>query len=459
MMRASMKTTARKRAFMYFPMAFLALCAAALGSCSVPGIAQAPGDASGAKAFSVGVSLSGASLSASKGSGKAISGDPSVSSVAIYAFDAGTGLSAGSGTLASTGGAWSGPVTVTKTGQVLFQSYAYSSTGGLLYVGEKSQSISGSDDHVVIDVTGVKLLGGTIQKKGQTLSTTPNSLAPSAHGVTYPTGITSDGLNLYVASWQNPVVISKIVISSGVTTTTSRSATGWVAQGTGTAALTGPAGITTDGTNLYVAEWGANRITKVVIATADLSVFAGDPGTSPGSGSTDGTGTAARFNQPWDVTTDGSYLYVADSGNSTLRRIAISTTEVTTLASGGFVANPASATAFGSPGGVTTDGTSLYYSDDTSQTIVKVGIASSLVTTFAGSGTAAEADGQGTGASFNNPSGMSTDGTSLFVADYSGNTVRQVALSSADVTTVGTGISKAFFIATDGASLYVTLSK
>lgn len=42
-------------------------------------------------------------------------------------------------------------------------------------------------------------------------------------------------------------------------------------------------------------------------------------GTAGSSGSTDGTGTAARFYGPYGITTDGTYLYVADSGNNTIR--------------------------------------------------------------------------------------------------------------------------------------------
>jgi hypothetical protein len=44
-------------------------------------------------------------------------------------------------------------------------------------------------------------------------------------------------------------------------------------------------------------------------------------GTAGSSGSTDGTGTAARFNNPCSITTDGEKLFVADTGNNTVRTI------------------------------------------------------------------------------------------------------------------------------------------
>lgn len=44
-------------------------------------------------------------------------------------------------------------------------------------------------------------------------------------------------------------------------------------------------------------------------------------GTAAASGSTDATGAAARFNNPFGITTDGTNLFVADGGNCTIRGI------------------------------------------------------------------------------------------------------------------------------------------
>jgi len=52
-------------------------------------------------------------------------------------------------------------------------------------------------------------------------------------------------------------------------------------------------------------------------------------GASPGA---DGTGAAVRFNRPYTSVSDGTNLYVADSGNHTIRKIVIATGAVTTLA-------------------------------------------------------------------------------------------------------------------------------
>ena len=62
---------------------------------------------------------------------------------------------------------------------------------------------------------------------------------------------------------------------------------------------------------------------------AAVTTFAGKAGSS---GSTDDTGTAALFNSPSAITTDGTNLYVADSGNNTIRKIVIASGAVTTFA-------------------------------------------------------------------------------------------------------------------------------
>ena len=60
-----------------------------------------------------------------------------------------------------------------------------------------------------------------------------------------------------------------------------------------------------------------------------LGAVAGHVG---GARNVEGTGAAAQFNSPYGITTDGTSLYVADSNNSTIRKIVIATRAVTTIA-------------------------------------------------------------------------------------------------------------------------------
>jgi hypothetical protein len=88
-------------------------------------------------------------------------------------------------------------------------------------------------------------------------------------------------------------------------------------------------GITTDGTNLYVADTYNGTIRKIVISTGAVSTLAGTAGAF---GFTDGTGSSARFNLVAGIATDGTNLYVVNNGNNSIRKIAIATGGVATLA-------------------------------------------------------------------------------------------------------------------------------
>ena len=289
-----------------------------------------------------------------------------------------------------------------------------------------------------------------------------------------PSAITTDGTNLYVADSGNNT-IRKIVIASGAVTIFSGSANGdsGSTDGTGTAALFNhPSGITTDGTNLYVADSGNHTIRKIVIATVEVTTLAGTAGTS---GSADGTGTAALFNNPLGVASDVNDVYVADSGNNTIRKIAIATGEVTTLAgtaeASGATDGTGTAALFNNPADIASDGTNLYVADSGNNTIRKIVIATVEVTTLAGTaGSPGAADGTGTAALFNNPLGIATDRTNLYVADSGNNTIRKIVIAKGTVTTFAgkagssgstdeTGTAALFNnpvgVATVGAVLYV----
>ena len=243
------------------------------------------------------------------------------------------------------------------------------------------------------------------------------------------------------------------------------------ADGAGSAArFNAPSGVTTDGINLYVADTGNNTIRKVVITTGAVTTLAGTVGTGTAqtSGSTDGTGSAAKFNAPFAITTDGTNLYVADTNNNTIRKVVIATSEVTTLAGSAGISGSTdgigSAGLFNSPSGITTDGTNLYVSDTGNRTIRKVVIATGAVTTLAGTaGTPGSADGIGTSALIGIVFGITTDGTNLFVADTDNSTIRKVVIATGTVTTLVAGtsltstspLSFPLGITTDGASLFV----
>jgi len=198
------------------------------------------------------------------------------------------------------------------------------------------------------------------------------------------------------------------------------------ANGTGTSAsFYNPKGITTDGTNLYVADYNNHLIRKIVISTGVVTTVAG----TGWNGSANGTGTSASFYNPKGITTDGTNLYVADYGNHLIRKIVISTGAVTTLAgtgSSGSVNGTGTSASFGNPKGITTDGTNLYVADYSNHLIRKIVTSTGVVTTVAGTGSSGSANGTGTSASFYYPQGITTDGTNLYVADYNNHLIRKI---------------------------------
>lgn len=287
-----------------------------------------------------------------------------------------------------------------------------------------------------------------------------------------PLGITTDGVSLFIADARNDT-IRRIDISTGMVTTLAGSGSAGATDGTGVSArFNWPHGITNDGKNLYVADQGNSTIRKVEISTGAVTTLAGSPGIT---GSIDGTGTAARFNRPSGITTDGTNLYVADLQNAVIRKVVVATGDVSTLAGTagllGWSDGTGTAASFWGPSGITTDGTNLYVTDDGNHLIRKVVIATGVVTTFAGiRGLAGSADGTGTAATFSTPRGITTDGKHLYVADF-GDTIRKIVIATSEVTTVAGSAGNSGFIdgtsnvarfsnpegiTTDGVSLFVT---
>lgn len=336
-----------------------------------------------------------------------------------------------------------------------------SMTGGLLFHAGFAQGQTIATRHVSFQMSG------TVQTSGSKASTVVTTLSSKAKGslLDGPQGITTDGTNLYVADAANNT-ISKIAIASGVVTRMAGSLTtqAWgYADGPGdTANFKRPHGITTDGTNLYVADTFNHVIRKIVIATGMVSTLSGRWSTGGAFGSADGVANDASFHAPRGITTDGKYVYVADTGNHTIRKISIATGHVVTLAGkpgiAGYADGVGSAASFNGLIGLTTDGVNLYVADTKNNSIRQVVIATGAVTTLAGqAGTYGYEDGMGAQARFTGPHGVVTDGTHVFIADSFNHTIRKAVIATGMVTTLAgvRGVSgKA-----DGLGAYATFSR
>jgi DNA-binding beta-propeller fold protein YncE len=262
---------------------------------------------------------------------------------------------------------------------------------------------------------------------------------------------------LYVLDSNNNCIRS-VNISTGVVSTVAGSEFGTSGNrdGTGTTrSLCGlfntPKGIVmnSSGTNLYISDTGNHRICKVVISSGEVTTLAGS--TSGTSGTTNDTGTAARFNSPEGLTVDSSEtnLYVADTGNHSIRKIVISTGVVTTFAgssgTSGNTNNTGSSARFNGPRGITTDSTNLYVADSVNTRIRKIVISTAVVTTLAGS-TTGYTDDTGTSAKFKTPATVNIDraGTGLFVCDDEVPAIRKIVISTGVVSTITGGATAGY---------------
>ena len=219
------------------------------------------------------------------------------------------------------------------------------------------------------------------------------------------------------------------------------------ADGVGSAArFTFPRGIaiSPDETFALVADTDNHTIRHITLATAQVTTIAGSPGQV---GSTDGIGTAARFNGPRSVilSHDGSFALIADFTNQTIRRLDLASGAVTTIAGSpgqvGSTDGISTAARFAFPFGIalTADDSVALITDSSNYTIRKLVLASGAVTTIAGSPLqAGSADGTGAAARFLFPYGigLSADGSVAVVADNGNYTVRKVEVATGTVTTL-----------------------
>lgn len=185
--------------------------------------------------------------------------------------------------------------------------------------------------------------------------------------------------HLFVADWDNHV-IRRITPQGEVTTFAGSPGAPGSVDGTGSAArMSNPNGLVVDASdNVYFVDWGNHTIRKITPAGV-VSTFAGAAGQR---GQVDGQGSAARFNVPGGLAIDGAgNLYVTDMFNHAIRKITPAG-EVSTLAGSlglsGTADGTGSAARFEQPAWITstTDGTLFVVSaaGDTVRRVTSAGV-------------------------------------------------------------------------------------
>jgi len=335
----------------------------------------------------------------------------------------------------SDGGAYSGSATATLT-----VGSATTAMNGDLFrcvITDASTAVTTSAVALVVETPMVvSTLAGTAGSSGSAVG------AGSAARFNSPADVAVDSSgSVYVADTDNDTV--RMITPAGVVTTLAGQAgVSGSNDGSGSALFNHPAGIAVDGAgNAYVADTNNNTIRKLVIASGAVTTLAGQPGIA---GSADGSGTAASFNGPSGIAVDTALnLYVADTLNHTIRKITTAGV-VTTIAGAaglsGTVDATGSAARFHGPQGLVLDASgNLFIADTNNNAIRKLVASTGVVTTVTGlTGSIGSADGPSSQAQFHFPSGIGIDAAgNLYVADTDNHTLRKIALSGAVSTLAG----------------------
>jgi sugar lactone lactonase YvrE len=298
-----------------------------------------------------------------------------------------------------------------------------------------ASNLEGSDSRSLkVAAQGMDLLAG----HGEILTGSVDGTGAGAR-FAEPGGIAADSAgNLYVADGQNHT-IRKITSQGVVTTLAGLAGERGALDGPGALArFNDPSAVAVDPAgNIYVADTGNMTIRKITPAGV-VTTLAGLAGTI---GATNGTSAGSRFNVPQGIALDGAgNCYVGDTGNSTIRKITPAGVVSTLAGSAGQSgsADGAGSTArFNGPTGLAVDGAGTVYVADLINATIRKITPAGMVTTLAGvAGSLGFADGMGASARFSWPNGLAFDGAgNLYVADSHNGLIRKVA-PSGEVTSV-----------------------
>ena len=255
-----------------------------------------------------------------------------------------------------------------------------------------------------------------------------------------PYGLAVDGAgDLYIADFGNERV-RKVAVNTGTITTVAGNGSlsfGPYGGSATSAALYGPAGVAVDTAgNLYIAQALNNVVVKVTASTGTINVVAGNG--SRGYSGDGGAATSALLNQPFAVSVDSAgNLYIADTYNQRIRKIAAATGTITTVAGNGTSSYSgdgglATSAELNFPDGVTVDGAgNLYIADSNNQVIRMVAAGTGMITTIAGNATQGFSGdgGAATGAELSDPFAVAIDSAgNLYIADSLNERIREVAV-------------------------------
>jgi sugar lactone lactonase YvrE len=248
--------------------------------------------------------------------------------------------------------------------------------------------------------------------------------------------------NLLVGDTGNHT-IRKIALAGPVSTLAGDAALQGAADGPAlSASFDAPAAVAVDSAgNVFVAD-SAQHVIRKISTTGVVATFAGAAGVA---GSTDGSGTAARFNKPSGLVVDAAdNLYVADKGSHIIRKI---TPAGAVSLFAGRADDPDTydgtgpAARFYAPAGLAIDQTGNIYVADSGNHVIRKITPAAQVTKLAGMfASAGYVDGANNAPRFNDPTAVAVDRDgNVYVADVNNRMIRKVTQAGVVSTVVGSG--------------------
>jgi uncharacterized protein (TIGR03437 family) len=264
--------------------------------------------------------------------------------------------------------------------------------------------------------------------------------APAAAQLSSPNEVTLDSKgNIYIADTGNHRV--RMISGGTITTIAGNGTAGYTGDGAAATAaeLFSPSGLAFDSSgNLYIADTGNNVIRKITGTT--ISTVAGNHGQTAGNAGDNGLATSAVLNAPTAVVFDtaGNY-YIADNGNSVIRRV--DTTGIITTYVGGSGGTSGTSGSLDHPNGLWFDaGGALLIADSNHARVAKYvapklsNFAGNLTAGFKGDG------GPAISAQLNKPVGLVIDAAgNVYVADTNNSRIRKIFADGTITTIAGIG--------------------
>ncbi len=318
---------------------------------------------------------------------------------------------------------------------------------GVAVDGEENLYIADYRNHRIRKVTAATSAISTIAGTGVNSFSGENGAGASA-GLSFPMGVAADAAGtVYIADTNNQRIRK---LAAGIINT--------VAGSGGTAGYGGDGGegpgallnvpnavAVSAGGALYIADTSNHRVRVVSPPTVATRVIRTIAGTGTAGYNGDGPATGAQLQYPFGVAVDpAGNVYIADSSNQRIRKIAAGTGALSTVAGTGIAGftgdGLATAVRLAAPAGVATDGGgNLFIADESNHRVRKLTVATGVLTTIAGTGAAGAAgdNGPATAAQLNRPRAVALDAAgNVFIADFSNHKIRKIDIATGLMTTV-----------------------